>query len=1229
MLTDKPAPTVRKAVALPARRLIRPLTLRLIAAVVALMLVLLFPAHHLLMLENSDSMPSRISILYSQALLNANPGNVELRISLANKLFQVGEFALAKATLEPLHDSRDITVQWLRLSIEWQLLAAIASDHAERLDAVQSFQRLLLAFQHHALLPSAYLETMATYWLATEHPANAAALYERLGEQDVERQYHWLSLAGHWWLRAGHPDRSAAAWHRAYQVAETPVVTLGWLGWLVSPAYAQADEASPESPRRAAALEALRSAQQSQDDDGVGYAREYLSVFPRDPELLDLGIRLALAHGQPQQALAWSQQLIDVQPDTATLERHVTIALGLNELASALDALALLRQRHPEQPRYLEQLAQTQQWSGDAAGAMRSAQALAQLTGEERHDRWVIALALSVRERGVALQALTRLERNGTITLEDRRLWADLLEQLGDPDTAIARIQSWQAAGIRDQSLAIRAATWLEQTGRLEEAGEAWAAINAQYGAQPAFVQAQSNILAQTWQLDSALDVLANAQPAAHGTATGYWQQRAALAWQLGDSAASLEAYTALFEQGALDADGTSRLIQTAADQQRLDLAMRVSEQRWTQARDGDALIQMLYLAQRERQPALTQTLLALAEQAPEQFAQSPDYWGAVAQQALLQRAPDEALAAYQRALELSPNDPSLQAGMLYALAAAGESEVLRQRLAEWQPTAANTPTMMSAMAEGHRYLGNLDQALMWYALASDARVLDDWQQLYYADALDQSGQHNVAFTRRIAALSQLSPGLMKDLDTPLSSEQRREQNQVMALVGQRQGPDSVRGWYHHIVADAFATTPVQASDSEWLFDANLALQRPLHARYLLLRAQALGYPSPPWQVLAVAMEKNDRDTLEQLLESDLGRTLSATDRLAIMRQLDRRQDARALAETLTHAGEDHRQDLVELAQEMPHRLSSSASYQRLGELEIAEQDAVYQLGGERFWGQLTLVQRQLDVPANDVDSSGITDERGAELTLGWNGPRLDTTLHVGQLQTDRVNRTHGSAAQRWQATSRLAGTLYGEISQTSEINERLRLLAIEDRLGAQLEWTPTARDTLTLNASHIDLRSRETRASLGSGYRVDAAWRHALIKGATRQLEISLLANHADYRIDDPLPDDIQRRLTADTQAPDLLTDSSSFMGVGITLRRGDPYATSPQLASPMLEVGLEAGYRLPDNDIGLNARVAIGSRLFGNDALSLQLEADQGSGSEGDTNLGVSLTYHYFLGH
>lgn len=1221
--------TPGKAFPARQRRLIRPLTLRLIALVIALMLVLLFPAHHLLTLESNDNMPSRISILYSQALLNANPGNIELRISLANKLFQVGEFELAKATLEPLREAPDLATQWLRLSIEWQLLAAITSHQPSRDRAVQNFQTLLSAFQTNTQLPPDYLEVMASYWLAIEQPSQAAALYEQLGERAIERQYHWFSLAGYWWLRAGQPERSAAAWHRAYQAEEKPNETLGWMDWLISSAHAQPAESSPESPRRAAALEALRSAQQSEQDEGVNYAREYLTAFPNDPELLDLGIRLALSHGQPQQAFEWSQRLTEVQPDTATLERHLTIALGLNDLQSALSTLAQLRQLSPENTHYLEQFAQTQQWAGDVSGAMQSAQELARITGEERHNRWVITLALTVRDRSVAVQALNRLERNGHITLDDRRLWVDLLEQLGDPDAAIARIQSWQAAGLHDEGLGVRLATWLEQTGRLAEAGESWAALSAQYGNRSDFAQAQSGLLTQNWQLDSALAVLESTPVVSDNSAANYWQQRATLAWQLGDGAASLEAYRALFEQDALDADGASRLIQIAADSNDLELAMRVSQHRWSQERDGDALIQMLYLAQREQQTSLTQTLLAMADQAPEQFIQSPDYWGAVAQQALLQQEPSDAIVAYQRALALSPSDPSLRAGMLYALAASGDESLLRQRLAEWQGQASQTPAMMSAMAEAHRYLGNLNQALRWYSLASSVGELDAWQQIYHADALAQSSEEALAFTLRIAALKELSPRLIKDLETPLSIEQRRDHTQAMTLVAQRHGPDSIRGWYHQVVTNAFSASPPQASDSDWLFDAQTAMQRPLHARYLLLRSQALGHVPPAWQTLAVALAKNDRETLEQLLDSDLGNTLSTADRLTIMRQLERRQAAQQLAESLTHHGLDQRRDMVELADEMPHRLATTATYQRLGDLDITSQEALYQVSGERLWGELALVQRQLDAPSVSIDSEGVRDEQGAELALGWNGTRLATEVTFGQLQTDRVNRTQAGLSQRWQATSRLAGTLYGEVSHTSNINANMRLLAIEDRIGAQLEWTPTARDTLTFEASHIKLRSRETRNALGNGYRLEGALRHALLKGATRQLDISLLANHADYTLKDELPRDIGQRLPADIQSSDLLTDQTSFVGMGITLRRGDPSSPTPFVASPRIEMGLEAGYRQPDNDIGLNARFAISSRLFGNDALSLRLEADQGSGNEGDTNLGISLMYQYFLGH
>lgn len=1211
------------------RRLIRPLTLRLVALTIALMLVVLFPAHHLLTLENSDSMPSRISLLYSQALLNTDPDNVELRVNLANKLLKVGDAPLARTIMLPLQGSDDRAIQWLRLSIEWQLLAAIDAEDAQRPLALRQFKNDLQAFQANDYLPAAYLERMADYWLAIEDPAQAATLYERLAGQEMDRQYHWLSLAGYWWLRAGYPERSAAAWHRAYRVAEAPRLTLGWLGWLIAPAHAQQSDDSAEAPRRAAALEALRAAQQSQQDDGVAYAREYLAAFPDDRELLDLGIRLALAHDQPQQALSWSQRLIDQQaePDTTTLERHVSIALGLNELASALTALDQLRHQHPHNTAYLEQLTQVQQWSGDAAGALRNAEQLARQTGDEDHNRWAISLALSVRERGVALNALSRLDQQHQLTLEDRRLWADLLEQLGDPDAAIARIQAWQASGIHDEALGIRLATWLGQTGRLDEAADSWAALNARYGARPEFLQAQHQLMSQTWQLDNALELLE--QPTATLTPeTGIAAQRAELAWQQGDSQASLAAYQALFEQDALDAEGASRLIQVAADNDNLDLAMRVAEQRWTQARNGDALIQMLYLAQRERQTALTQTLLTMAEQAPDQFIQSANYWGAVAEQALWQRQPDEAVNAYQRALDRAPQDPGLRAGMLYALIASGDEGPLRTRMDEWQEQAAQTPAMMSAMADAHRFLGQLDQAIFWYALANDAGVLDAWQQIYHADALSQRGEGALAFDMRLAAFAELSPTFTAHSTATLSDAQRRDHTQAMSLVADRYGPDSVRGWFDQLVADGVAEPAPQASDSEWLFDANVAMQQPIHARYLLLRAQSQGHVSPAWQTLAVALEKNDRDTLEVLLDSDAGRSLSATDRLAVARQLDRRRDAQTLARQLTAEGADHQRDSAALAAEMPHRLATSATYQRLGDLDIAAQKALYQVSGERLWGQLTLVKRQLDTSDDTIDSDGIRDEHAAEVQLGWNGPRSDTTVTLGRLDTDRYDRPYAEASQRWQATSRLAGTLYGEISHISEINDQMRLLAVEDRIGAQLAWTPTARDTLILDASHVSLRSRETRDSLGDGFRTEAEWRHALLKGATRQLDLSLLAQHDDYSID-RLPDDIRQRLPEDAQPDDLLTGQSSFVGVGIALRRGDPESVVPLVASPRFEVALEAGYRLPDKEVGLNARVALGSRLFGNDSLSLSLEADQGSRNGGNTNLGVSLTYQYFLGH
>ena len=1213
-----------------AEHLIRPGTLRLFCLSLGVTLVLLFPAHRLLSLDKADPLPSQVAIFYSQALLQANPGNDELRVALARRLMQVGELQTARETLAPLEKRDETEIQWLLLSIDWQRYIALEETEAQRLDLRST---LVTRLEYVRTLPLATdrLAQIADYWLALAAPGRAAAIYEKLAQQDPGERYRWLSLAGYWWLKAGEPDRSAAAWHKAYQAAgeaqpaqarQEARASPGWMAWLIPAVHAQ-EAASEESPQRAAAREALLAAEQSQSDTGVEYAREYLGHFPHDRELLNIGIRLALAHDQPEQAFAWSQRYLKVHEDISSLERHASIALGLNRLDAALDALKRLYALEPGRHQHLERLAQAQQWADRPQEALRSVEELARLSGESRHERWLISLALSLRERSIAVAALNRLENQGEVTLDERRLLVDLLEELGDPEGAIRRIQAWNAAGHHDHELQARLATWLEQTGRLEEAEAGWAELVHRHGSSPDVTQTRSRLLAQQWRLEEAHALLAETQPSSFDQQ--YWQQRAQLAWNLGDPMASRKAYQALFEREALDANDASRLLYSIGADADLDLAIRVTRHRWEHERDAEAVMQMFYLAQRERDLELAQKVLEMAIEDPLLFEDSAEYWAAQATQYLARREAQAAVDAYRRALALAGADTSLRTGMLYALAAAGELEELRERLEEWQEQAGQDSDMMNAMAAGHRQLGDLHQAMMWHARA--ARTPQDaWQHLDHADTLDLAGHSAQAFKLRRAALQELMPELAEMLGSGMAASQVQHNEHVRAMGVQSllAGPGSVRGWYRSLV---LADRPAVLEDADWLIEAHIAMQQQAHARYLLLRARELGHASPTWQVLAVALEQNDKHTLRRLRD-EKGHELSAADHLAIQRQLDRRRPALAQAIALTNQGHDHRQEAVELAREMPHRLTMHNVYEELGDLSLNTHGVGYEVSGERLYARLDARHRRLWGSELDIDLQGLDEEQDVALRLGWNGPRLGTELLLGVVDTPDTTQLQAGLTQRWHMTPRLEGTLYGEVGRLSEANERLRLLGQEDRFGARLDWQFTARNRISLDGSHVIYRDRDDRARLGDGYRVETELSHALIQGATRHMELRLLASHEDYSPHMPLPSGLQNRLNSTVLPEELIPDHSSFLGIGIGIGRGEPGSAYPQAASPRLSLDLDAGMRLPDSTFASSLGLAVGSRVLGNDELSLRLNLDQGTGPEDDLRLGITLTYQYFLG-
>ncbi|CAM3869939.1 tetratricopeptide repeat protein [Vreelandella rituensis] len=325
------------------KRLMPAMTLRFLALVLILALVLLFPASQLLTLGNSsDATPSSVSIFYSRTMLQANPDNRELRFSLATKLAQVGEIEEARQLLAPLADDPTLGVQRLLLELDWQGYIALTEDDARR---SQYHDDLSLRLQQVQAIPDLPLDTIASlamYWLALGEPAQAAKLYEHLATQDPTNRYQWLSLAGQWWLKAGYPERSAKAWHGAFEAAEAqPQASL--LHWFIPSALAQSDS------RRDAALAALNAAQQSQGASALEYARRFITHYPSDPEFLNIGIRIALAQNQPLQALEWSHRYLEGRTDDLqALERHANIALAAGQPAEAASYFERLAEQDPD-----------------------------------------------------------------------------------------------------------------------------------------------------------------------------------------------------------------------------------------------------------------------------------------------------------------------------------------------------------------------------------------------------------------------------------------------------------------------------------------------------------------------------------------------------------------------------------------------------------------------------------------------------------------------------------------------------------------------------------------------------------------------------------------------------------------------------------------------------------------------------------------------------------------
>ncbi|MFD2190636.1 tetratricopeptide repeat protein [Pistricoccus aurantiacus] len=1261
-----------------SERLLSPWILYSLAIGLVLALLAVFPAQRLLNMDDPErSGDQNAALLYAQASLRSEPHRLDYRLRLAKLQLEVGEIDAAGETLEPVANDPSLDAQWWLLEYQWRrYIEAFGSNELEDIknELITRMDRYIAAVRKTAsesrITPnSKRIETLALHWLALNRPDRAAKSYEILARYDVQNRFRWYSEAGRYWLQAGDPGQAAEAWHQAWHSSESVMqavkpsdpaqagyrfkrsekpLAAGWLDWLVPSAQAQETQQDRERPndrqktgdsRREAARQSLLAAQQSGDAaQALEYVKEYLEAYPNDPELLDIAVKIYLAENQPAQALDVSRRLVKMTPeDSQLLSRHAAIAIAADKPAVAIDTLKTLRRMEPDNLGHLENLYHAYRWSGKPEQALDVLIDWAKRGENPDREREIVKLSRDLYDRQTALEALQRLQEQDAMTLEDRGQLVDLLDQLGKPDEAIAQLRQWRQAGFDDWNLSARLATLLEQVGELDEAAEVWAALaKQQKGEDPSAAREQSRLLVRLWNLKDAQEVLVEAGEPTDPSGSRpewqhrpYWQQRSDLAYLLGNSEDTIRSLQELGEHYMLNANQRDTLMQAAYEQKDIGLVARLAKRRWQKSRDISGIIQGFQLAQGMRRPDVARELLALAEEEPEKFKDSADYWAAIGEQNLTKNSPKKALDAYRRGRKIAPDRLDLVAGEVYALAAGGQEEALKAKLEKWQSRGDESLSLAVALADGYQALGRLDRSLGWHRRIESQYPPNPQRLLNFSYLLHQTGKDRESYAARRLAMARWTPILAKQLDQPLEEADLRDQ--VVALTSTRThlGGDRAASWHDALITQMDPMDDSGARQGELALQALEVLGQQERYRYLWSHRQQAGLETAPNHEVSIALQRNDNVRLRQLL-NDPNVPMGKETRFYINQHLKRYDTALKQANDLHDGGGDFRAEIVNLRQQIPNRVGAQLRYRELGDLDISEESLSLERSVANWTGNLEIAKRQLDADSLESvqDASGLEDEWFGEVTLLRRGQRTQTELAIGAIESDDDTHLTAGIKQSLDFTSRLKGSLFADMGEPSEAGDLLRLLAVEDQVGASLNWTLTARDQLFLNARKLWYREREDRQRLGDGARYEAMLSHLLIEGPTRSVELQIFASHDRQDADDKLPETIAARLSPDSTPGTLLSDDSTFLGGGISFSRGLPGGAFPNVASPRLQLTLGGGQRWPSNDFAGNVSFDIGSRLFGGDELSFGIDIDDGTGVDDTTRFGAQLNYQIFLG-
>ncbi|MDO8926485.1 MAG: tetratricopeptide repeat protein [Sideroxyarcus sp.] len=1219
--------TARSKAGIERPKLMSGWTLAGFAVLVLIPLVMIFPKQSLLRQASQQRLGDPLTVSYLGNLLRAEPGNIELRLLLAEHKTHLGDTEGVAELIQPALESADPTRQANGLLAEYKLVLALLAK--ENRYSAQYRSLLSRATEIFVRLSNKPWSLPTLVYLAgqadrLQERGVSVLLYRAIEDASRSVSVDWLAAAAARSLAKGEHGLAAhlyfLARHREYTISGQRAYLLAGIRALMWGGFY--DRAMQAIDQHVGNLEhddetlysLVRVAREANDQErAIRYTKRLLHLswlgevwaWVRDVDLRLLGIADAEAE---------EQQEIPVEKirayDPRTYQLAYDVFMSNSKLEDAFRVAEAAVRQSPKEKIWHKRLAELAEWLGRPEIALREWKWLLKRDGSRTALLAVLRLAPMLNDYDALLDGWKSLAVSQDPDDVQSENMVSLFEQTGRHREGSRYFEERYAANHRAAHLEI-AARLAEHGGDDDRARRLYFRLLDRHGANADLTIKIVNIYLRKGEYQKAYDLLQKNRSHAGEKDSDYWKALADLAWQLQQDSDALNSYRHLSDTGKLAREDIVRLIYLLGDSKQEEKAA-LAELAYRRFDDRDMLLRALEIyAARGDMAAQRRLFENVAARGNVDLSGTPRYYLLRAEYQQANGDFAAARADYRRAVAISPDDPVTVNGIMWFLIDGHDEAGLREMIALIVARGEqNEPAYWGVLAAAYQVIGQPTRAVAYYTRLLKQEKQDFLWLVNYADALQQARQEGLADRVRQQAWQQLKVRLS---DKPLALPFPPDMLAAARLSMMNHPGDPALALVRSVLRQDRLVERNAATDlatSELVLGWSVSTERSPGAKAWLWQRYGRSLKRPLWAEASVALADEDRTTLDGLVATQAD-GLSGPVLRDALKTLGRTGEARAVAYA-----------------ELENDPESATAHAHLTEDALAAASFVDAGMRQALLGSLHQFERylRLDMPldhdtriAVEYARTGQSDDDTSEfatvpprvtvggIALKHRGKRGDTELAVRR----RNELSHTTEAELKHSTDILSrSTLqFGvEFHTAATDSSLLRELAMRNRVSTALLYSISKRDHLY----------------------VDPGWARYYMHGGEYLGSGKNLAWELGHRFRTEYPDWKVRLIGAHTRfapiaaAPIELPADSNLYGacLGVGEARRLSYA---RMWLPYLD------YCYTYNDVsgsGYNAGLGLAGPVVGADQLSLNYGLERGGvDSLFSRSYELELNYRYYF--